>query len=181
MLQQNTRLGELPPAARSVALSCVGRRLRPRCVNMPAGLPRPPNIFRRHAMIDAHLCCCCNLCSAVIITLEVVRDSGIPTVVPLDQPRSAGTAGPAEQEASSAATGSAGAAAAGTAQQAEQQPAGSGQAQPGEGQPEVRRSAGVVPGFALACDPGKPLHAAACAVLFLRCVAAGSAADWPGT
>ncbi len=102
-------------------------------------------------------------CPAVIITLEVVRDSSVPTVVPLNQPGTAGTA-EGEAAAADAAAADSAATAAGTGEQAEQQdgqqvqqPAAGSQAQQEEAPQEVVRSAGVVPGFALACDPGKQM------------------------
>ena len=78
---------------------------------------------------------------AVILTLEVVRDMGLPTVVPLNQPPA-----PMEPEEEGAEEGAAAAAAAQEQQQQQQQ-----QQQLGGQRPPV----GLAPGFMLACDPGK--------------------------
>ncbi|PSC70908.1 hypothetical protein C2E20_5721 [Micractinium conductrix] len=75
----------------------------------------------------------------VILTLEVVRDMGLPTVVPLNQPPA-----PMEPEEEGAEEGAAAAAAAQEQQQQQQQ-----QQQLGGQRPPV----GLAPGFMLACDP----------------------------
>lgn len=125
---------------------CTYRTAALACLALQPGWQTVPTCRRTFAH-PAHLL------AAVVITLEVVRDLGIPTVVPLQQPHTAGAA-----EAEAAAAGAAEPAEQQVGQQAaEQQPASADQVQQEEGQREVRRTAGVVPGFALACDPGKHL------------------------
>ena len=104
----------------------------------------------------------CHRCRppAVVIALEVVRDAGLPTQVPLDEPR------PAAAAAEAAASGVA------EQQQAQQQQQ---EEEAAEGEPaEPARRPIEVPGFVLACDPGVRCRAA---WLHTACFACGCSGE----